>query len=69
MWSGWSRLFAEAGYRIFSVQPTAMPVSLVVPARLAGSAAVRLAESVFYGMARVRKQLFAYQFIVWARPA
>lgn len=69
MWSGWTRLFAESGLRIDSVEPTAIPVSLVVPERLADSAVVRAAESVFYGMACIRKQLFAYQFVVRAMPA
>jgi SAM-dependent methyltransferase len=68
MWDGWQQLFAEAGLRIESVQPTAIPVSLVAPPRLADSTLVRAAESVFYGMACIRKQLFAYQFIVRARP-
>ena len=68
MWSGWVDLFRSAGYAIESVQPSAIPVSLVVPEKWAASGLVRAAESVFYGMARVRKQLFAYQFVVRARP-
>jgi SAM-dependent methyltransferase len=67
-WSGWVELFRSAGYAIESVQPSAIPVSLIVPERWSASAPVRAAESVFYGMARMRKQLFAYQFVVRARP-
>lgn len=69
MWKGWVELFGSAGYSIESVNPTAIPVSLVVPEGWASSALVDAAESVFYGMARMRKQLFAYQFVVRARPA
>ena len=68
MWSGWVELFRSAGYAIESVQPSAIPVSLIVPERWSASAPVRAAESVFYGIARMRKQLFAYQFVVRARP-
>lgn len=68
MWSGWVDLFRSAGYEIDSVQPSAIPVSLVVPERWSASAPVRAAESVFYGLALMRKQLFAYQFIVSAHP-
>lgn len=68
MWSGWVDLFRSAGYDIHSVQPSAIPVSLVVPERWSASAPVRAAESVFYGLALMRKQLFAYQFIVRAHP-
>jgi SAM-dependent methyltransferase len=68
MWKGWEDLFRRCGFAIRSVEVTAIPVSLVVPSSLAGSAPVRLAESVFYGLARIRKQLFAYQFLVCAGP-
>ena len=68
MWSGWVELFRSAGFTIDSVTPTAIPVSLVVPESWADSGPVRAAESVFYGMAVMRKQLFAYQFVVRARP-
>jgi hypothetical protein len=66
MWSGWQHVFETSGFRIHHVEPSAIPVSLVAPARWSESAAVRLAEDVFYGLARVRKQLFAYQFVVRA---
>jgi SAM-dependent methyltransferase len=69
MWKGWQQLFADAGLRIESVEPTGIPVGLAVPAGVADSALIRAAESVFYGMARTRMQLFAYQFVVSARPA
>jgi SAM-dependent methyltransferase len=68
MWKGWQRLFADAGLRIESVEPTGIPVGLALPEGLAASPLIRAAESVFYGMARIRMQLFAYQFVVRARP-
>ena len=68
MWSGWVELFRSAGFTIDSVTATAIPVSLVVPESWSDSALVRAAESVFYGMAVMRKQLFAYQFVVRAHP-
>jgi hypothetical protein len=66
MWDGWLRLFSDAGFRFDTARPTAIPVSLVVPEKFSTSAPVRLAESVFYGMARIWKTLFAYQFVVCA---
>jgi SAM-dependent methyltransferase len=69
MWSGWQDLFSRSAFRIVRVEPTAIPVSLVVPASLKDSVFVRAAESVFYGLARMRKQLFAYQFVVCASPS
>lgn len=68
MWSGWRDLFQMSGFAIDSVRPSAIPVSLMVPEAWADSLPVRGAESVFYGMACLRKQLFAYQFVVSARP-
>jgi SAM-dependent methyltransferase len=69
MWRGWQELFVRSGFRIDRVEPTAIPVSLVAPESLKDSALVRTAESVFYGLARLRKQLFAYQFVVRASAA
>ncbi|MBC8168101.1 MAG: class I SAM-dependent methyltransferase [Bryobacteraceae bacterium] len=68
MWKGWQRLFADSDFRILSVEPTSIPVSLVVPPRWAGSLAVHWAESVCYGLAGIRKTLFAYQFVIRAEP-
>ena len=66
VWRGWCDLFRSAGFRIRAVQPTAIPVGLVVPQGLRGSVPVVAAESVCYFLARLRKQLFAYQFLVQA---
>jgi SAM-dependent methyltransferase len=67
VWKGWLELFRRAGYRIESVRPTAIPVSVLVPERWSNSVLVQTAESVFYGIACMRKELFAYQFVVCAR--
>jgi SAM-dependent methyltransferase len=66
MWDGWVDLFREAGFSIDSVKPTGIPVGLAVPH--APGIAIRLTEALSYWMARLWKRLFAYQFIVVARP-
>ena len=68
MWSGWKKLLQKSGFAIRSVQPSAIPVGLVTPPAWENSPPVLVAESVCYGLARLRKQLFAYQFIVVAIP-
>lgn len=67
MWSGWQTLFQEAGFRIQTVRSTGMPIGLAFP-RAANSVAVRLAERVSYLLGRCWKTLFAYQFVVSAKP-
>lgn len=64
-WDGWRELLTGAGFAIRSVTPTAVPVGLALAADSEG-AAVRAAEWLSYGVARLRKQLFAYQFVVEA---
>ena len=68
MWEGWQELFRSAGFSITGVEPTAIPIGLTVPPSYENSAPVRLAESACHGLARIRKTLFAYQFVVTARP-
>lgn len=68
MWKGWVGLFRSAGFELADVGVSAIPVSLVVPPDRSDAAPVRALESVCYGMARAYKTLFAYQFIVVARP-
>jgi hypothetical protein len=50
-----------------AVRVTGIPVGLRFP-DYAGSMAVRAAEKLSYTLARARKTLFAYQFVVTARP-
>jgi SAM-dependent methyltransferase len=69
MWDGWLRLFADAGFRIVHVEVTPVPFSLLVPPGKQSSLPVRLAESVFYGLAHIWKTLFAYQFVIVAESA
>lgn len=66
MWRGWQDLFAEAGFRLESCRPTAVPVGLAFP-RWQGTFAARAAERISYELARIWKKLFAYQFVVTAR--
>lgn len=68
VWNGWRDLFRDSGFDIRFVRPTPIPVGLVVSPSLRGSAPIAAAESVCYGLARLRMQLFAYQFLVEAVP-
>ncbi len=65
-WDGWRQLFLNTGWKITSVASSAIPVGLTVPPVYENSRAVHLAESVCYGLAQIRKTLFAYQFVVVA---
>lgn len=67
MWQGWVDLLRSGGFRVESVEPAGTPVGLALPA-LDGSWIVNLLERISYSLARVWKTLFAYQFIVVARP-
>ncbi|HYO80487.1 MAG TPA: class I SAM-dependent methyltransferase [Bryobacteraceae bacterium] len=66
VWKGWRKLLEGAGFRIHSVETSSIPVGLMLPEPLRESAPVLAFESVCYGLARMRMQLFAYQFIVQA---
>lgn len=66
MWNGWLKLFEAAGFSITTIEPTAIPVGLVVPNSWESTAPVRMAERVCYGLAHIWKTLFAYQFVVRA---
>jgi hypothetical protein len=50
-----------------SVRATGTPVALALPS-LEGTWLVHALEWISYGLARVWQTLFAYQFIVVARP-
>ena len=66
-WDGWVDLLERAGFAIESMQPTSVPVGVAI-SRMAGTFPVRAAEKVSYLLARLWKRLFAYQFVVVARP-
>jgi SAM-dependent methyltransferase len=66
VWKGWVRLLTESGWNIASVESSAIPVGLAMPAKREHSAPARIAEAICYGLAKIRKTLFAYQFIVVA---
>ena len=65
-WDGWAALLRDGGFDILDVHPTSVPVSLLFP-EYDGNPAIRSAEQLSYLFARLRKQLFAYQFVVVAR--
>ena len=64
-WRGWLDLLEQAHYEVRLAIPTAIPIGLTLP-RWDHSAPIRAAESLSYLLARLRKQLFAYQFVVEA---
>ena len=65
--ASWRELFAGAGFAFARIEPTGVPVGLAVP-RLDGTALVTFAEWFSYALAKTWKTLFAYQFVVTARP-
>jgi SAM-dependent methyltransferase len=65
VWDGWVQLLAEAGFRVASVKSSSIPFSLAFPDP-SWRFAVNLAEQVYFGLARLWKTLFAYQFVVTA---
>lgn len=66
MWEGWTELLATAGFRIEDLRVSGVPAGLALP-RWDGSAAVTALEWFSFQLARLRKTLFAYQFVVRAR--
>ena len=66
MWSGWANLLRDSGWTIDRSESSAIPIGLVVPPGWEHSRPVLLAERVCYGLAKMRKTLFAYQFVVIA---
>jgi SAM-dependent methyltransferase len=67
MWAGWKKLFRAHGYEFDLVRPSGIPIGLAFP-RWRESLPVQVAEWVSYALARAWKKLFAYQFVVLARP-
>lgn len=68
MWRNWVDLFQQAGYILDRPGVTAPPMELRFP-RSAGSLWLKCADTVSMALATAWKELFAYQFIVVARPA
>ena len=66
-WSGWVDLLGRCGFHLERVRPTGIPFSLALR-RWEETLPVRALEGAGYLAARVWKRLFAYQFVVVARP-
>ncbi|HWQ52322.1 MAG TPA: class I SAM-dependent methyltransferase [Bryobacteraceae bacterium] len=66
-WPGWVDLFARAGFAIESLRSSGVPVGLALP-RWKETAVVRAMERLSFLSARLWKSMFAYQFVVTARP-
>ncbi len=65
-WDGWRELLSNAGFAIGRVNETCIPFGLATKSWRA-SFPIRVAEWISYGLAKVWKRLFAYQFVVTAR--
>lgn len=65
---GWLELLAVAGFEVQSISSTGIPVGLRFP-RWADTMAIRALEAVFHRLAAFWPSLWAYQFIVIAKPA
>ncbi len=66
-WHGWRNLFNRNGLEIESVEPTSLPVGLALGLPHEHPVA-RLGEWLNYVAARIWRTMFAYQFVVVARP-
>lgn len=66
-WDGWADLFSRGGFRIEEVVPTGVPIGLALP-KWESTLSVRFFERMAYDLARAWKSLFAYQFVIVARP-
>ena len=66
-WSGWAELFHAAGFAVEGLRSSGVPIGLALP-RWNGTLPVRILERLSYETARRWKTMFAYQFIVTARP-
>ena len=64
---GWKELLAACGFHIEDLRATTVPIGLVFP-RGRHSVALRALEHVSYGFATLWKTMFAYQFVIIARP-
>ena len=65
-WDGWKDLLARARFEVEAVVPTGIPVGLQFPS-FEGTWPLRAMERISYDLARMRRQLFGYQFVVVAR--
>jgi len=66
-WDNWKELFGRAGFELEKFRCSSVPVGLALP-QWARSATARFLEWLSFSAARMWKELFAYQFIVRARP-
>jgi len=66
-WKNWKALLERSGFAVESVTPTVIPFELAFP-RL-GPGLVRMLEAVNFGLAKVWRDLWAYQLVVVARKA
>ena len=66
-WYGWKDLLSTGGFTVAERRLTGVPVGLAVPS-MQESAIVKAAEGSAYLAAKIWPSLFAYQFVITARP-
>jgi len=66
-WANWVDLLASCGFGIEKCRSSGIPVGIAMPGH-AATLPVRAAERLSYELARCWKTMFAYQFVVTARP-
>lgn len=67
MWQNWEDLFSACGFELEVYDVSGIPVGLAF-ASMADSWLVKMGEWGCYQLARIWKTLFAYQFLVVAKP-
>jgi SAM-dependent methyltransferase len=67
-WSNWKSLLERSGFAVESVTPTVIPFELALP-RLGRGLVVQTLEAVNFALAKVWRNLWAYQLVVVARKA
>ena len=67
-WRNWKSLLERSGFVVESVTPTVIPFDLALP-RLGRGLIVRMLEAVNFALAKVGRDLWAYQLVVVARKA
>ena len=64
----WEELFDSSGYQLTISGVTAVPIGLLIPG-WRHNFVMRALEGLSYGLARLWRKMFAYQFVAVARPS
>ena len=61
-WDGWMELFCEAGFVVERIEPSSIPLSLILP-NVNPAITIAVGERLHYWLARLWMRMFAYQFV------